>query len=46
MVLSLVLLADALFDMVRTGEIDIEKLPPLLATAEEVVLTVLGEIEN
>lgn len=46
MVLALVLLADALFALVRAGENDIERLPPLLDAAEEVVLTVLSEIEN
>lgn len=46
MVLALVLLADALFALIRAGGTDIEKLPPLLDAAEEVVLTVVSEIEN
>ena len=46
MVLALVLLADVLFALVRTGRTDVAQLTPLLADAEAMVLAVSDELEN
>ena len=46
MVLALVLLADVLFALIRTGRTDVAQLTPLLTDAEAMVLAVSDELEN
>lgn len=46
MVLALVMLADAVFALVKAGKEDLAELPEMLADAEEMLLQIMAELEN